>query len=176
MVDQLRKALKDFVDNESDLLVQDSHEGAITGQLIEYLAESFDDFDYSIDTQYNKRILDNELINKEADFLISSLPIDKWPKTWNENQEYTKKEILPDIIFHDRQSSNHNFIIIEVKKSTNKSKSDREWDFIKLSEMIKGGLNYRFGVFIDFTTGEAFDKGKPFSLTIFEKGEITLKE
>ena len=176
MVDQLKSALKNFVDHESELLIQDAHEGSITGLLIEYLAESFDDFDYSIDTQYNKRILDNELINKEADFFISTLPLDKWPKTWENNQEYIKKEILPDIIFHDRQSSNHNYLIIEVKKSTNKNKSDREWDLTKLSQMTLGGLNYKYGVFIDFMTGEDYNPNNPYNLTIFEKGNIVLDE
>jgi hypothetical protein len=176
MVDQLKLALKNFVDHESELLIQDAHEGSITGLLIEYLAESFDDFDYSIDTQYNKRILDNELINKEADFLISTLPLDKWPKTWEKNQEYIKKEILPDIIFHDRQSSNHNYLIIEIKKSTNKNKLDREWDLTKLSQMTMSGLNYKYGVFIDFKTGAEYDSNNPYNLTIFENGNIVLHE
>lgn len=172
MTARLQNALNNFVNNESDLLIQDSHEASITGLLVEYLAESFDDFDYDIDTQYNKRILENEIVNKQMEFLITNLPLHKWPKTWDNNQEYTKKELLPDIIFHDRGSGNHNYLVIEVKKSTNKSISDREWDLIKLSEMTSRDLNYEYGAFIEFTTGSEFNNEKPYSLTLFSKGEI----
>ena len=54
MIDRLKQALNNFIESESQLLIQDAHEGSITGQFVEYLAESFDDFDYDIDTQYNK--------------------------------------------------------------------------------------------------------------------------
>lgn len=176
MINHLRTALNDFVVKESELLKQDSHVGSITGHLIKYLENSFSNFKFSIDTQYNKRVLDNVLINKEADFLINSLPLNKWPLTWENGQQYIKREILPDIIFHDQQSRDHNYIIIEIKKSTNKNRSDRDWDFVKLSEMTKGELNYRYGVFIDFMTGKEFNENKPYYLTIFEKGDITFAE
>jgi hypothetical protein len=104
-----------------------------------------------------------------VDFLIGSLPLGKWPKTWEKGQEYTKKEILPDIIFHDRHSGTHNYMMIEVEKSTNTDKSERAWDLIKLAHVTNDGLNYRFGVFVDFKTGIEFNNEKPFDLIVFEK-------
>lgn len=112
MIEKLRSALNNFVKNESVILTQDAHEGTISGLIVKYLTESFDDFQYDIDTQYNKRILDNILISKQAHFLIHKLPLDKWPKNWDDNQQYINKEILSDIIFHDQQSSNQNYLII----------------------------------------------------------------
>lgn len=171
----IKSALDKFISEQFELLIQDAHEGAITGLMIEYLAEAFDDYEFSIDTQYNKKILDNQLIKKEAEFLIDSLPLKKWPKTWDKDQEFVKREILPDIIFHDRSSSNHNFLIIEVKKSTNKSISEREWDLLKLSAMTAGGLNYEYGLFVDFKTGKDFQDSSPYDIMIYEKGKVTFK-
>ena len=176
MIDKLRQALINLNKEDQELLLQDVHEASITGRLVEHLAYTFSDFDYYIDTQYNKRILDNEVVKKQMDILFEKLPADRWPITWDKNQKTVRKELLPDIIFHDRQSQNHNFLVIEIKKSTNKNASDREWDFVKLSEMTSRDLNYRFGAFIELTTGKEYSSEKPFSITIFENGTIIHKE
>ncbi|MEP1034407.1 hypothetical protein [Ekhidna sp.] len=173
-IKRIKSAVDSFILEDSELLEQDAHEASITGHLMEHLAVEFDDFEYNIDTQYNKMILENVLIKKEAEFLISSLPLNKWPENWEDDQERALKAILPDIIFHDRASSNENFIIIEVKKSTNKSKEDREWDILKLKEMTAGQLNYQFGVFIDFFTGAEFTTDNPYVLQLFQKGQLIM--
>lgn len=42
--------------------------------------------------------------------------------------------------------------------------------------MTSWDLNYRYGAFVEFMTGEEFDIEAPFKITIFEKGEITAEE
>jgi len=176
MIEKLRYAIDSFVEHENELLIQDSHEASITGCLVHYLAKTFNDFEYDIDTQYNKRILDNQIVSKQMEFLIYKLPLHKWPRNWDNNQETMKKELLPDIIFHNRKSSDQNFLVIEVKKTTNKNTADREWDLMKLREMTSRDLHYKYGAFIDFTAGEEYVKQKPYSLIIFENGEIQYED
>ncbi|SHH63880.1 hypothetical protein SAMN04488109_4765 [Chryseolinea serpens] len=176
MLKELRLALIAFSDIERDLLIQDAHEESISTKLVTYLGRSFPDFPYSIDSQYNKRILDNQLVKKQAEFLLESLPRFKWPKNFIDGHGAVSREILPDIIFHDRNSFHHNFIMMEIKKSTNRNVNDREWDLLKLREMTRRELKYEFGVFVNFFTGKDYRENRTFSIIVFENGEITYSD
>lgn len=170
LVRRLHKALEEFLTSEKELLIQDAHEEAISTSLIPYLKREFSDFPFVIDGQYDKRIIDSELYKKHTEFLIERLPKSKVPKRLLKGQATLKKEILPDIIFHDRNSSNHNFLVIEIKKSTNKNKADREFDMIKLKVMTSQDLCYSYGAFIDFSTGIEYSAQEPYKLKIIQKG------
>lgn len=172
LIERLNKAIELFLSKESTLLMQDAHEEAISASLISYLKSEFDDFKYHIDSQYDKRIIDSELYRKHTDFLIERLPKSKIPKKCYKGQKVVKKEILPDIIFHDRDSSGHNFLVIEIKKSKNQNKDDRDFDLLKLQVMTSLDFYYDFGIFIDFFTGDDFRPDNPYTLKIVKNGKL----
>lgn len=176
LIPRIKTVLTKFAIEQEVLLMQDVHEEAITGRLLGYLEEEFSDLNFDIDTQYNKRILDNELINKQAEFLFEKLPLKQWPINWEENQKSIKKDILPDFIFHNRKNPNSNFLIIELKKSSNQNEADRLWDEIKLKEMTRRDLHYDYGLFIDMKTGADYSLGNYFNLTLYENGEVIHRE
>ncbi len=176
LIPRIKSILNKFAVEQEVLIRQDVHEEAITGSLLEYLRAEFSDLEFDIDTQYNKRILENELINKQAEFLIEQLPLSHWPINWDDHQKNIRKEILPDFIFHSRTSPNSNFLIIELKKSTNQNEADRLWDEIKLREMTRRDLHYDFGLFIDLKTGEDYDLGNYYTLKLYSDGEIIYQE
>lgn len=168
--DRLTIALLDFTENEVGLLEQDAHEEAISTALVAYLRNNFAEFDYHFDGQYDKRIYQNQVVKKTTEFLLSQLPESKIPKGHNKNIDIVKKQVLPDVILHDRNSPSHNFLVIEVKKTTNKNKQDRDYDILKLETFTSRDLNYRFGVFIDFRTGADYNPTDPFSMDIIVDG------
>lgn len=172
LINRLKNALQQFLLNEKALLIQDAHEETISTSLISHLKQEFSDFQYAIDGQYDKRIINSELYRKHIDVLVDRLPKSKIPKNLLEGQKIIKKKILPDIIFHDRDSSNHNFLVIELKKSQNKNKDERRFDLIKLEEMTSGDLHYSYGVFIDFFTGDEFRDDKPYTLIVIKNGKL----
>jgi len=171
LVKRLERALSSFLGKESELILQDAHEESISCALIPYLREEFNDWPYHIDSQYDKRIVKNELIKKQVRFLVRDLPKSKIPQDVPHDSETVVKTVLPDIIFHDRQSPNHNFLVIEIKKSTNTNKDDRDFDLLKLRVITTYELRYSFGAFIEISTGKEHDQEKPFSLKLFVRGE-----
>ncbi|UTA67562.1 hypothetical protein [Emticicia sp. 21SJ11W-3] len=170
LLTNIKNALNQFIIDHKSLIIQDVHEEALTSELLHYFKKEFQDLNLDINSNYNKRILGNSVINKEVDFLIEKLPIQYWPRNWENGQTHIKKEILPDFIFHNHASSQSNYLIVELKKSTNKNKPDRDWDFLKLIEMTKRDLNYKWGLFIDLKTGNEFNGVQPYSLIVFSRG------
>lgn len=174
-LERIINATKKFISEEKTLLEQDAHEESISGSYVNYLKTEFKDSTYDIDTQYNKRIIDNEVVEKYSKFLVSSLPNSMRGKNLKSDQTIVDKKLMPDIIFHNRESANHNFLMIEIKKSTNRKKDERRWDHIKLSEMTKGGLHYKYGLFIDFTSGAEFNRDRPCKMNLYQDGNIIKK-
>ncbi len=166
----MSKSIKSFLADEADLLKQDAKEESITTQLKKYLEKEFTDWDWKIDHQYDKRIIDNKVVQKRTEFARDSLPKDKIPKTIPPNSQIINKLIVPDIIFHDRQSNKHNFLVIEVKLSTNKNRDERDFDFLKLEVMTSIGLKYQWGIFVDFTSGKEFNPENPFQMKFVRNG------
>lgn len=159
----LINALKEFVISQRVLLEQDSREESISSALIPCLKKHFDFWTLNIDHQYDKRILDSEAVKKTTSFLRNELPSKRIPKSQSEN-ERIKKEILPDIIFHDRISSENNFLVIEIKKSTNTNAADRTYDITKLEKLTTSDLGYIFGAFVDIATGSDIGSRQPFMI------------
>lgn len=174
LVPRLHNCFGKFVSNETELLKQNAHEEAITSCLLRYLTEEFSDFPYHIDSQYDRRIVNNKIIKKHIEILENELPefLDDEIKV---KDGRLRKEILPDIIFHDRNSFGHNFLVIEVKKSTNKNRIQREWDYLKLRIMTTRDLNYKYGVFVEFHTGTEFDNKSAYRFEIFADGRVIFR-
>ncbi len=73
-----------------------------------------------------------------------------------------EKTIYPDIIIHQRGTSN-NYIVIEAKKTSNINKEARLFDIVKLLTLVKSpDFNYKQGVFIELPVGSDFTNFKKF--------------
>jgi hypothetical protein len=168
--ERMRNAIQAFIEKDVDLLRQDAKEEAITTQLKYHLENEFKDWKWHIDHQYDRRVIESQVVQKRTNFVRNSLPKDKIPKGNPPELEIINKQILPDIIFHDRNSNQHNFIVIEVKLSTNKRKVERDFDILKLEVMTSIDLKYEWGIFIDFSSGDEFNPENPYLIRFVSKG------
>ena len=165
----LSNALNDFVKVEHKLLELDPREEAMSSAMIPHLKSSFSFWTFNIDHNEDKRILQGTVGKKVTSFLRTELPIGHGPNS-KKNPEMIEKEVLPDIIFHGRMSSANNLLVIEVKKSTNKNKDDRNYDIAKLEKLTTFDLAYNFGAFIEISTGFHLASKLPFPIRLIEKG------
>ena len=64
----------------------------------------------------------------------------------------------PDIIVHERGNNNHNILVVEIKKSNNKS--DWEIDKRKLEGFTKKeeGYGYKLGLHLVFKISKSWEK------------------
>jgi hypothetical protein len=171
ILSRLGLALSKFCEVEYDLLEQDAHEEAISTALIKYLEINFADLGLNIDGQYDKRWDNDELKKKETQFLITQLPASKMAGKEIEDK-WVLKQVLPDVIIHSRKNNRNNFLVIEIKKSTNKNADDREYDFLKLQVFTGSDLKYEYGAFIEFKTGKDYKTDSSFNITLFNNGQI----
>jgi hypothetical protein len=167
---RMSKSIESFLAEQADLLKQDAKEESITTHLEKYLEKEFLDWDWNIDHQYDKRIIKNEVVQKRTLFATRSLPKKKIPKSISQDLKIIDKLIMPDIIFHDRHSNKHNFLVIEVKLSTNKNRDDRIFDFLKLEVMTSIDLKYEWGIFLNFTSGKEFNPENPYQMKFVRNG------
>lgn len=169
--ERFESAIGAFLNKEVDLLKNNINEETISTELTGYLREEFDDWQWNVDHLFDHRIKNNESVRKRIMLARDALPIDKIPKKIAEDKQEINKLIIPDIIFHDRYSGEHNFIVIEIKMSKNKSKNDRIFDRIKLEVMTSTDLQYKWGVFLDFTSGKEFNEEEPYKIEFVTNGE-----
>jgi hypothetical protein len=167
---RIKKSADSFVTECDDLLMQDPNETSITTELKNYLEKEFTDWDWDINHQYDKRIIENEVVQKRINFARESLPKNKIPMSIPLDSEIINKLIIPDIIFHDKHSQDHNFLVIEVKLSTNKNKDDRIFDRLKLEVTTSKDLKYEWDIFLDFTSGKEFNPDNPYQIDFFRDG------
>jgi len=131
IVQNVNKAIKFLLEKDRNLLENDSSERSITHKLACYLEKYFPEWD--IDCEYNRNLIDTK----------------KLKDTCKNSSEENGSSVFPDIIIHKRMSTK-NYIVIEVKKTTNKEKD--ECDIQKL-EAFRKELGYRHGLFLRFRTG-----------------------
>lgn len=134
-LDNIRETVEEmvvsFMTEESELLVNNCAEQAITHRLAVLLERYFDEWD--IDCEYNR----NQDEVKRLMYAISS------------EHQATEKDVVPDIIVHKRMTEN-NLLVIEVKKSTNSEPDEK--DLAKLCA-FKEQLGYQNALFIRFLVG-----------------------
>ena len=128
-------SLKQLCDKDRYLLENDLNECSINHKLAYHLQDHFPDWD--VDCEYNK----NAIKIKELD-----LPKDK--VDWNDTEA---KSVFPDVIVHKRGGEGPNLLVIEVKKSTNRS--DRKHDYNKL-KAYGDTLKYSCALFLEIGTKE----------------------
>ncbi|GGG88693.1 hypothetical protein [Paenibacillus radicis (ex Gao et al. 2016)] len=159
------KVIKEKVNNsllkldvaDKYLLQNDLNERTIAHKLANYLQEEFNE--YNVDCEYNKNV-DEETGNKNIYFLkMDCLELNKeFAKvTTIDDVEYMRKSIYPDIVIHERGTNTRNLLIIEIKKSTNRT--DRKFDFKKMQCYTDSSrhnkLSYTWGLFIEFKIGDS---------------------
>lgn len=143
----VEKALRKFLQNELYLLKEDVNERSITHILAEYLKPEFSGYD--IDCEYNRRTEDGNTIPKRLVAMIENTGSD----------DTDGKTVYPDIIIHKRQDAEHNLLVIEVKKETNRDDPDGYNDAKKLNGYIDE-IGYQYGLFIKFKVKNNY-KDKP---------------
>lgn len=173
LVRKLKEIFSGFVHEQITLITQNADEEAISTALVAYMIREFP-WDYDINGQYAHRWNNRELIRKKVEFLVDWLPENKRP-TEEPVPEKIIRKLVPDVILHDLDSDLHNFLAIEIKKSTNKDKQEREWDRAKL-KALTANMRYSYGVFVDFTTGTEFNRECPFRFEIYVDGALVHME
>ena len=134
------QAIAQLLEKDAYLLQIDANERTISHRLGLYLQLLFED--WHVDCEYN-RDLDNPKRLKTYESFF-----DADQRVWNiaESDPIT---VFPDIIIHERGTSN-NLLVIEIKKTT--SKINSEFDCFKLRE-FKYQYRYSHALFLKFITG-----------------------
>ena len=151
-MDEIKKILtklwNEFQEKERYLFENDLSERCISSNFAKCLVLSGEFDGYDIDCEYNREL--NELkeiktIKDKFSGLIKSGEI-------SEYDEVEKYRVYPDIIIHQRGIKEKNFIVIEMKKNTQRQEA-MEYDKVKLNA-YKSQLGYQFAFFIKFGIGK----------------------
>jgi len=129
--DAVNTAVGRLLEEDRELLANDSNEQAITHRLAVHLGSVFPG--WHVDCEYNR---DMETV-KRLKYRIDPAG------------ELSDRAVVPDIIVHRRRTDD-NFLVIEVKKSTNPEPAFR--DLSKL-RAFREQLGYRNALFLRLATG-----------------------
>jgi hypothetical protein len=135
----IENAWNHFLKQDYQLLVKDVNERSITHKFAEHLKSQFPT--WHIDCEYNRDGVDPKKVHLE--------PVEV------RSDDDTGESVFPDIIVHERGTSN-NLLVIEAKKDSNTSDPEAvRKDKMKL-DAYKRDLGYVFGLFLKFNTGRNF--------------------
>jgi len=115
-------AINAFLKGEAELISLNANERSLTHKLAEYLQREFSEL--NVDCEYNR-----------LGTLVKRLP----PPQPSQTDDESGRTIFPDIIVHKRNSKD-NWLVVEVKKSTNKTEGDDE----KLRALTQGGGDFAY--------------------------------
>jgi hypothetical protein len=132
-------ALETLRRNDSFLLEANTNERTISHKLAEYLQKEF--LELSVDCEYNR----HESHEKKANL----------PKDGISWDDIEAKTVFPDILVHKRDTDDSNLLIIEIKKSSNKT--NRQFDKNKLIAFTMEPFNYNFGLFLEINIAGSTD-------------------
>jgi len=133
LIEQIKKAIDDFLQNDLQLIDLGVHENSITHHIACYLKKYIQG--WHIDCEYNRDLRETKSISGIGD-------------------------IRPDIIIHHRNSSS-NLMIIEIKK--NLDKSDRDEQKIRKLTDPNLHFFYNLGIYLNiFESNPPIFKGKIF--------------
>jgi hypothetical protein len=119
----IKSALESFYENDSDLLQGRMHEMTFCFRIAKYLSELLEKGDKRIDCEYHSMVCDDEYVRKSI------------------RNNKKRKNIRPDIIFHQRSSPNasgKNIFALEVKIGSPGKDLDKVQDIVL-------GLDYEYG-------------------------------
>lgn len=135
---RVNRAVNKLFKNDNYLLHSNANERSISHKFAEYLQQEFPEWD--VDCEYNRDL--HGKIKK----------IDDWGNRYLEEpkaDDSDAKTVYPDIIIHQRNSRN-NLLVIEIKKSSNPDQGKSDIKKLKMFIEKNGGLNYHYGLFINF--------------------------
>ncbi len=136
----LEEAKKVFLQNESELLENNTNERSLTHKFAECLQQFFGT-DWSVDCEYNRAGSDPKIIEE-----IKHIPS---VGERVETDDIKSRTVYPDIIVHKRGEDGPNLLVIEAKKDA--TEVERDYDIQKLN-LIKQQYNYSFSAFLNFLT------------------------
>lgn len=126
----IRAALSRLYKRDADLLRIDVNERTITHKLAEYLEPQFPC--WNVDCEYNRH---GHSVKRLKTLWGNDVPID----------DTDGISVFPDIIVHKRMKPNENLLVIEVKKSTNRTNA--AFDKQKL-RAYKDEIGYQHALFL----------------------------
>lgn len=167
-------AISKLFEKDHHLLSHDLNERTIAHKLAVYLQEEFQE--YNVDCEYNRNV--DEASKQKRIYVLESeckrLKKDFIKDIVDDDTEYMGLSTFPDIVIHRRGKNTDNYLVIEIKKSTNRL--DRRFDFKKLEcytdKERYNNLEYDWGLFIEFETG--MEKIKKPELIWFKEGKRIL--
>ena len=132
------------------------------------------EIDFEHTTMEQMKDLERQLRHPELEF-AEELGVVYFILTLSDNNK-VRKTIFPDIIIHQRGTTN-NHIVIEAKKTTNTDVRARGYDLVKLINLVSSpDFHYRRGYFIDLPVGNDFSRFEKFlSPKEFNKGVYIIK-
>ncbi len=135
---RVNRAVNKLFKNDNYLLHSNANERSMSHKFAEYLQQEFPE--WNVDCEYNRDLHGN--IKR----------INEWRNRYLKEPEANDtdaKTVYPDIIIHHRNSRN-NLLVIEIKKSTNSDQGESDIEKLKMFIEENGGLNYHYGLFINF--------------------------
>jgi hypothetical protein len=118
-------AIKKLIENDSTLMHLNVSERALMFHLARYIREATP-ANLDVDCEYNRHLTDK----KRLAFLKSELGVEN---------DY---KVYPDILIHQRNSDEHNILVVEIKKQGEDLKSDGR----KLKAFKSEPYSYNFAV------------------------------
>ena len=140
---RVNSALKTLETNDTCLFEISINERSLCARLAMYLRDEFPEYD--VDCEYNRNITEDDFLKR----LRNKYYLELLGKTISPS-DTDGVTVYPDIIVHKRRSAPEvNLLVIEVKKSSNKT--DSKIDLAKL-RAFKKELHYQYARFIVFGT------------------------
>lgn len=121
------EALRRLIVDQWELAALDLGERTITSHLFSHLVMAFQDTEYDVDHEYNRRFD----LTKELTFV--------------RGDELGEHRIFPDLIVHGRNRDSKNLVAIEIKKGPLYDSNDRRK---VLALLTRYEYQYRFGVLL----------------------------
>jgi hypothetical protein len=162
------EAVKSFCEHEKYLLEKDVSERAMAHKLAEHLQKKF--YGMHVDCEYNKNIDDDKHIEatvsdyvthksktQRARRLLDEIRANEGTVIIDDGEAQPEvMDVFPDIIIHWRGDGHPwNLVAIEIKKSSNSSRTQRDFDCFKLKKYTEeGSLQYRLGAFLTLKVGQ----------------------
>jgi hypothetical protein len=151
VINYVEAAVETLFEKDKPLLVNDSNERSITHRLAIYLEQEIKDLEpnYVVDVEYNRVTETNgptDSIKKRVSYheLTASCRGRKI-----EDDDTDAQTVFPDVIVHKRNSSDHNLVVIEVKKTSSTESGDCDKEKIV---RFRKDLGYKYGIFLQLRT------------------------
>ncbi len=151
VVNYVEDALGTLFDDDKPLLVNDSNERSITHRLAIYLEQEIKDLepDYVVDVEYNRVTEANGATDSIKKRVSYHELTDSCRGRRIQDDDTDAQTVFPDIIVHERGSSEHNLLVIELKKTSSTESGDCDKEKIV---RFREDLGYKYGIFLKLRT------------------------